>query len=229
MSALYLLTGDIQTGKTRWLQDLVESVYFAGGAPYGVIAPGVWEETFDGGEIHRVKTGIDNVLLPQNQSVSFARRADSPEAKNFANTQSSAGKLAWSISDDAISAVNQHFENLQQECCKSHEGAHGFPRKGGSSFRDSFDSGEHARRGLLVVDELGILELQRNAGLTCALSLLGLGPTVLYENAVVVVREWLLDQAKDLLSSAWGECVTIFPNTQAKRLVIDSLDFDMGR
>ena len=35
---LYVLTGDIQTGKTRWLQETIAALEASGVSPYGVIA-----------------------------------------------------------------------------------------------------------------------------------------------------------------------------------------------
>ena len=41
---LYLLTGQVQTGKTRWLQGLVSAYEARGVVVGGVLAPGVWCE-----------------------------------------------------------------------------------------------------------------------------------------------------------------------------------------
>lgn len=39
---LFLLTGDVQIGKTRWLEDLCASLQAAGTCVAGVMAPGQW-------------------------------------------------------------------------------------------------------------------------------------------------------------------------------------------
>ena len=39
---LYILTGEIQTGKTRWLQALIDKLAEKGVPLEGVLAPGVW-------------------------------------------------------------------------------------------------------------------------------------------------------------------------------------------
>lgn len=39
---LYMLTGEIQTGKTRWLARRVDEARAAGIDVHGVLAPGVW-------------------------------------------------------------------------------------------------------------------------------------------------------------------------------------------
>lgn len=65
---------------------------------------------------------------------------------------------------------------------------------------------------LLVVDELGRLELVRGEGLVSALALLELGPTSAYPDAVVVVRKALLPQAHELLDGPWkGDVREIAP------------------
>ncbi|MDD6289009.1 MAG: nucleoside-triphosphatase, partial [Eggerthellales bacterium] len=45
---LLILTGEIQIGKTRWLQELVCELQEEGVAVSGVIAPGIWVERPDG-------------------------------------------------------------------------------------------------------------------------------------------------------------------------------------
>lgn len=72
---LYILTGDIQIGKTRWLQALVESLAENGVPSYGVVAPGVWREAqSSSGQPQYEKLGINNVLLPNGQEIPFAKR-----------------------------------------------------------------------------------------------------------------------------------------------------------
>ena len=39
---LFILTGDVQTGKTRWLESLIDSLNENGISAQGVLAPGVW-------------------------------------------------------------------------------------------------------------------------------------------------------------------------------------------
>ena len=39
---LFLLTGDVQIGKTRWLESLCASLQAAGTCVAGVVAPGQW-------------------------------------------------------------------------------------------------------------------------------------------------------------------------------------------
>ena len=70
---LFLLTGDVQIGKTRWLERLAAELSGDGVQVAGVLAPGVWRvrephevpgERGLAGEGRFEKLGIDNVLLP---------------------------------------------------------------------------------------------------------------------------------------------------------------------
>lgn len=70
---LFLLTGDIQCGKTRWLENLCHEAESRGTSVAGVLAPGVWEELKDAPEKF-YKLGINNVLLPSKARVRFANR-----------------------------------------------------------------------------------------------------------------------------------------------------------
>ena len=86
---LFILTGDVQSGKTRWLERLVAELAADGVESRGVLAPGVWRPRADGddgglrppgsGEGAYEKLGIDNVLLPQGERLRFARRRDLAE------------------------------------------------------------------------------------------------------------------------------------------------------
>lgn len=189
---LYLLTGQVQTGKTRWLQQLVSSCEARGVAVSGVLAPGVWRETeARDGAMSFEKLGIDNVLLPEHETIPFASRHDLAVARGTfdATSQSARARLDWEISSDALARANAHFERLKREADAGHVGA-----------------------SLLVVDELGRLELVRGEGLVSALALLELGPTPAYPDAVVVVRKALLPQAHELLDGPWkGDVREIAP------------------
>ena len=44
---LFILTGQIQSGKTRWLLSLLDEVRELGVLPFGVVAPGVWRRERD--------------------------------------------------------------------------------------------------------------------------------------------------------------------------------------
>lgn len=187
---LYLLTGEIQTGKTRWLERRAARAAEAGVRVYGVLAPGVWHEDGAGGF---EKLGIDNVLLPQNERIHLAERRDIAQRLGSVEPDgpSERARLGWAMSNAALARVNEHFSRLACEAAQV----------GGA-------------RGLLVVDELGRLELMRGEGLTAALDLLRRGPQPAWEDAVVVVRAGLLDRAHDALDSAWGGAVHVLPGSQ---------------
>lgn len=202
MPMLFVLTGDIQTGKTRWLQSLAADLAGAGVACCGVLAPGVWLEHSGEEPSERFeKLGIDNVLLPAGERIPFARRRDLALAEgSFAEgSQSAQAKLGWEISEGAIARVNEHFAALGEAAP-------------GSS------------PSLLIVDELGPLELLRGGGLTEAFALLDAGPSERFPNALVIIRESLLDVARERFEGAWGALKPIAPGDEA-RSAIESLVF----
>ena len=196
---LFLLTGDVQIGKTRWLERLASELYAEGCEVAGVVAPGVWRAAGEGGF---EKLGIDNVLLPDGERVAFARRRDLARAEGSLDpeSQSEAAQLAWHISDDALARVNAHFGCIAEGMC------------GGA------EEGK-ARPGLLVVDELGRLELERGCGLVAATELLARGATARFPHALAVVRDWLLPRAVERFGAAWGGARAISPDDGARGLV----------
>lgn len=131
----------------------------------GVVAPGQWvprpegqpggKHGFDGAGRFE-KLGIDNVLLPQGERIEFARHRDlAARGKAFEEgAQAKAAKLGWAISDTAIAQVNAHFATLAKQAA---------------------NETRLAPHAMLVVDELGRLELLRGCGLTNALVILDAG------------------------------------------------------
>lgn len=209
---LFLLTGDVQIGKTRWLENLCASLQAAGTCVAGVVAPGQWaprpegqpggKHGFDGtGRFE--KLGIDNVLLPQGTRIEFARRRDlAAKSKAFTEgTQAKAAKLCWAISDTAIAQVNAHFAALAKQAA---------------------NETRLAPHAVLVVDELGRLELLRGCGLTNALAILDAGPTPQFPHAIAVVRETLLDEARRRFEPRWGKATVIGPDDAARNLVLET-------
>lgn len=209
---LFLLTGDVQLGKTRWLEDLCASLQAAGTCVAGVVAPGQWvprpegqpggKHGFDGAERFE-KLGIDNVLLPQSKRIEFARRRDlAAGGKAFAEgVQAKAAKLGWAISDTAIAQVNAHFATLAKQAA---------------------NETRLAPHAMLVVDELGRLELLHSCGLTNALVILDAGPTPQFPHAIAVVRETLLDEARRRFEPRWGKATVIGPDDAARNLVLET-------
>ena len=199
---LFVLTGDVQTGKTRWLERLVAELETRGVTTQGVLAPGVWRSGDDpqanaefvdtnGYE----KLGIDNVLLPQNERIAFARRRDIALAEGLLDpdAQSEKAHLMWHIDEAALERVNDHLAALPHP---------GTPVP-----------------SLLVIDELGRLELLRSGGLTQALSLLDHGPTDAFPHTLAIVREALLEQAMNRFPN-WGKPQAIHPDAPSMKLVL---------
>ncbi len=198
---LFLLTGEVQTGKTRWLESLAADLAGRGVPVAGVLAPGQWVpsagERADGNGYE--KLGIDNVLLPGGERIPFARRGDLARADGTFDETSQAARaeLAWHIADDAIAQVNAHFDGLAQQAATP------IP-------------------GLLVVDELGRLEVWRGEGLTSAVRLLRRGSTAAFPHALVVVRDYLADDVEALLAPAWPNCTRIAPDATGRAAVLSA-------
>lgn len=194
---LYILTGDFQTGKTRWLQALLADLQQAGVLVNGVIAPGQWVDRGEEASPRFEKLGIDNVLLPQGETLAFARRKDLA-VEGEACTQAQGAQLGWAIADAAIDQVNAHFCSL---CAKAKDCAlpEDFKRQ------MAIDAPAPERPGLLVIDELGPLELMKNGGLTSAMDVLAQGPTPLSAHALVIVREALAEMAAERFGISWGQ------------------------
>lgn len=201
---LFLLTGEVQIGKTRWLESLVAELGAFGVPCAGVLAPGQWVPSTgphadaNGFE----KLGIDNVLLPGGERVPFARRGDLARADGTFDEESQAAKaeLAWHIDDAAIDRVNAHFDEIT-----AHASA--------------------VAPGLLIVDELGRLEIWRNGGLTSAMALLAQGPTAAFPHALAVVRDYLLDDAEILLAEAWPDHCRISPDDTGRAVILSACEF----
>lgn len=200
---LFLLTGEVQIGKTRWLESLVTELADYGVSCVGVLAPGQWVpskgEHADANGFE--KLGIDNVLLPSGERIPFARRGDLARADGTFDEESQAAKaeLAWHIDDAAIDRVNAHFNEIA-----THASA--------------------AAPGLLIVDELGRLEIWRGGGLTSAMALLAQGPTTTFPHALAVVRDYLLDDAEALFAEAWPDRCRIKPNDAAREAILAAFE-----
>lgn len=184
---LYLVSGEIQTGKTRWLQERLAAARADGVVVHGVLAPGVWRADGRGGF---EKLGIDNILLPSGERVHLADRRDLAQRAGTAEAcgQSERAGLGWAMSSEALARVDAHFDRLAREAAPVE--------------RD---------RGVLVVDELGRLELMHGGGIAHALELLRRGPQPGWADAVAVVRRGLLPLAHEALDAAWPEVREVFP------------------
>ncbi len=248
---LFFLTGEIQTGKTRWLSGLVEELEAAGVRVAGVLAPGVWRErgaeeiaaaardahAAGGGEGSNAsgrarrsacgggrfeKLGIDNLLLPQRERIAFARRADLAieEGTHRPGSQSARAGLAWEIDDRAVARVNAHFARLAGKRAD----ASADPEEGATGPADAGADGS-----LLVVDELGRLELLGGEGLVEAMRLLEAGPSRRFPHALVVVRAGLLEKAHAVFGGIWEGMADIAPDDEGREAVAGLLGCWRGR
>ena len=93
---LFILTGDIRTGKTTWLEARVHELETAGVPVRGMLAPGVWRD----GE----KVGIENVLLPSRERVLLAKPV------NWG--QPPIDRCGWNFDATALARVNAHLAGL---------------------------------------------------------------------------------------------------------------------
>ena len=188
---LYILTGRTQIGKSRWLERLVCDLQEKGTECYGVISAGVWvhSSSSHAHESGFVKLGIDSILLPDWQRFEFAQRLDLAKASGSYDKESQAGKvgLGWHISDDAIARLNEHFAWISKA------------------------RAARELEGLLVVDELGRLELERGGGLIEAMKLLEQGSDPCFENAIVVARDIFAHEVAQRYGDAWGGAQMMSP------------------
>ena len=130
--------------------------------------------------------------------------------------------MAWHIDDEAIARVNAHFDELAVRAsvavptdAKSHSGRSA----------EGAESKDPSRApGLLIVDELGRLEIWRGGGLTSAMALLAQGPTAAFPHALAVVRDYLLDDAEALLAEAWPDRCRIKPNDAAREAILAAFE-----
>lgn len=108
--------------------------------------------------------------------------------------------LGWSFDAGALARVDGHFAEL-------------------ALLADAAP----AAPGLLVVDELGPLELKRGEGLAHAVELLERGPAPAWPHAVVVARPSLVPLAKERFQAAWGDLEPIGADDDARGLVFGLL------
>lgn len=223
---LFILTGEIQTGKTRWLQDAICQLEALGTEVCGVIAPGDWaEHTAPNGAVEFEKLGIFNELLPQHDRIVFARRDDLVEGaeREALCTQASQAKLSWAISDEAIEHVNAHLARIACATAADSPGASDLQPTTSAARGDGSDEAHSpiARR-LLVIDELGRLELLHSGGLAAAMALIDRGATPSLPHALIVVREQLLQAALERFKDApWSGIRPLHPSPEALTALLE--------
>ncbi len=194
---LYVMTGDFMTGKTSW----IERMMISAGLPLKSSNPAVqkWAEsictpdspTLDISGVYtpavfdgEEKTGIDAVLLPSCERLRFATRRPGFDGNEQAGHCSTASKkLGWLFDDNALSKCNSHLASINIDSCD-----------------------------LLLIDELGPLELIHGGGYTEGMKLLD---NAAVTNALVVIRPALLDNAHE----RWGDFETIGKDSDISELL----------
>lgn len=241
---LFLLTGERQTGKTRWLEALVGRLADEGIASYGVVASGMWtrSDSSEASDPRFEKLGIDNVLLSACDVVSFARRRDLAMQDGAIREESQSERLGlgWFIFDEAICEVNDHFEKigraraaLDGNAAGARAALDGSAADGASVLGESAEAETNGELGialpdrpsLLVVDELGPLELTKHAGLTSAVGLLDEGPSAVFPHAIAVARKSLLSLARGRFAKTWPKVHVIGPTKCSESEVLAAFGF----
>lgn len=209
---LYLLTGEIQTGKTRWLEARLAEAEAAGVEVHGVLSPGVWVPAEDGSF---EKQGIDLVFYPSHEHVRFADRLNPDDVTD--------------ADDDGYDEPEEAQEGIEELTGEPLEGEapapcpmHADGRILGWKFysywfgrvNDLFaelrkaESADSGSRRLVVIDEIGRLELA-GRGFSEAVSFLLDGENPAWPDVVAVVRSELLDRARTLLDPVWGSSLKV--------------------
>lgn len=216
---LFILTGEVQTGKTRWLSELTLRLSEENIPCYGVLTPGTWKREDTSFE----KLGIEAVLLPQNQVIPFAKRGDLVLPEEHISKQSSSLGLHWCIFEGALQEVNEHFSKLHSKVCTSSATGEGQTELTQDKTLVSEAGGSH-KKGLLIVDELGKLEFEiEQGGLTGAFDLLDEGATELYDHALIVVRSSLYAQAEARFKGSWARVQALYPTESAAQGLLNVL------
>jgi len=195
---LYILTGGSGAGKSTWINRLITLARKNDVIVDGTVSPAVFEGEADAIE----KIGIDSVLLPEDRRIRLATRRDlattnespdlvirnhTPENHPLQNTllkpRLKAGN-GWAFSPEAVEEVNTHLTSLRKmEICYGNR--------------------------LLVIDELGPLELLQGSGFIEGLALID---DAIYRHTIVVIRPILVEAAKE----RWPLSQSIRPDIDEK-------------
>lgn len=197
---IHLLTGEFGSGKTSWLLQMVDHAFAKDIPLAGVISPALFEDGH--------KTGIDCLLLPSRECMHLATRRDlvKPPQKEDPvplerNTTSmdphpaNGGLSRWVFTPETITRINRYCESLYSRAFSP------------------------AREPLLIVDEVGPLELLQNSGFREAMRLLDEN---IYHHAVIVVRPSLIESARE----RWGTLRVFTPERDVSDF-LETLDFPL--
>ena len=213
---LYILTGQIQTGKTTWLKAMLQKAKECNIKMHGVLTPAIFE---DG-----IKTGIEACLLPSEKRFLLAK-------KIYAECSASAGEEDGESNHEASASAGEKGRESGSRVDTGAGEKYGTTNSK-TSARLSADAGEkcntimdgkkklgynfdneaikhinahlHNCEGVknLVIDEIGPLEMLQGKGYVQAMELLDKKAV---QNAICVVRPSLLDEAK----KRWGQFETL--------------------
>ncbi|MBP5313340.1 MAG: hypothetical protein J6Y65_00165 [Eggerthellaceae bacterium] len=100
---LFILTGEKQSGKTRWLEAVVSKLDASDIPVCGVLAPGTWNDNLE-------KTAIDNLLLPEGERFEFGIRRDLVETSS--DYAANPLNLGWLFYENALARTNAHLKSL---------------------------------------------------------------------------------------------------------------------
>ena len=218
---LYLLTGEIQTGKTRWLEARMAQLEAAGVDVRGVLSPGVWVPGAEGGF---EKLGIDLVFYPGHERVRFADRLSPDEV-------SEVDEDGYGDEDDILTGVSLPGEvpapaPVPVTVAGKVLGWKFYPfffGKVNGLFTDlrGDEPAEGAAKRLVVLDEIGRMELV-GRGFTDAMAFLADGENPAWPHVVAVVRSELLQRAWELLAPSWGDGMRIIhPDEEGERALFN--------
>lgn len=174
------LTGTRQIGKTTWLKRLVPMMQERGIPLWGFITPAVFEGD--------VKTGIDAVVYPGGETFPMATLAEGATRKPFDPSklppvEQQRPQSHWNFSDEAMERINQALAD---------------------------NRGHVPSDAVLLLDELGPLEMFQGKGIVEAMDILDAGD---FSDSIVVIRPELMEQAVERWGSvSEGGCETIYPD-----------------
>lgn len=190
---LYVMTGQIQTGKTTWLKAFLKSAEQNNIRFDGLITPAI----FDNGN----KTGIEALLLPQKERFLLAQKRSDGNDKQGSFPNSAQSSAATSHQGESTQLSQTSKSSCQPD--KEKKLGYDFDDKIMQKINMHLKTCKNAAN--FIVDEIGPLELVQNKGYIEALNILDAQSV---NNALVVIRPSLLDIAQ----KRWGNFKTLTPD-----------------
>ena len=203
---LFLLTGEVQEGKTRWLEAQLAALQAAGVEAWGILTPGQWvarEGASNAGAAEPIfdKQGIDMVFYPEQTRKVFARRADlvreGDGTRGFSH-DGSGRTMLWHFVPERFAEANELYARMRNL------------------------KADDACARVAVLDEVGRLEL-RGEGLMEGMAFLDGGPHPAFGAAVAIVRRELLEAARQRFAGTWGENLQVIgPDEDGARALLEA-------